>query len=256
MDARDAAILLGSALDARRHVAARGIFPGGRLVEMLDEWLREAEGLVDKRGQAIDDWFVDGGVISNFPAWVYSAIYAGTSPTTPRYSANMGPDADRRTRFDANRGQSGYRFYRRRPYVCNIAGHLRLAQAGKLSADQNYGLPPADLAKIRPDRTWLASVPIFDPLDSWRPPPRPGTAFPPVEGLHPTAELDDNADGGVLGVLNLDANCGDNQRNWPADTDISLTGAPAEFLIDTMSVVVPEVGRLLSDAFAPPRRDP
>ena len=168
MDARDAAILLGSALDARHHVAARGIFPGGRLVEMLDEWLREAEGLVghrddlaaieaadraargpgiprlltfghlrdlarrhpedlyfpplfltatdlttgrlelissvddrfrnvpiasavrasagfplffrpvqipglvDKRGQAIDDWFVDGGVISNFPAWVFS----------------------------------------------------------------------------------------------------------------------------------------------------------------------------------------
>ncbi|VTR94015.1 patatin-like phospholipase family protein : : Patatin [Gemmata massiliana] len=122
-----------------------------------------------------------------------------------RYSFNMddpvaNPDHD--MAFGADQGLSGFCFLHRAPMLCN----LQLLDRAFDTADDParlFGFDSTLQGKVRPDRTWLLSVPIFDPYSllakrvDWTPDGQP-------EGPYYKA-LETTLDGAVFGVLNLDA---------------------------------------------------
>ena len=104
--------------------------------------------------------------------------------------------------FGADQGLTGFCFIRRAPMLCNLQ---RLDEAFDTTADpaRLFGFDPTLQAKVRPDRTWLLSVPIFDPY-SLLAKRVEGTPGGQPEGSYYKA-LETTLDGAVFGVLNLDA---------------------------------------------------
>ncbi|MBP3957165.1 patatin-like phospholipase family protein [Gemmata sp. G18] len=122
-----------------------------------------------------------------------------------RYSFNMddpreNPDHEIILRDD--QGLTGFCFLRRAPMLCNLQ---KLNEAFDTAADPRelFGLDPGLRRQVRSDRTWLLSVPIFDPYSllakrvDWTPDGHPEGPYYKV--------LETALDGAVFGVLNLDA---------------------------------------------------
>jgi predicted acylesterase/phospholipase RssA len=122
------------------------------------------------------------------------------------YRANMDDrllDTDHDLSFaDTKSGLSGFAFTRRKTMVCNLQKIGELQRSGKLSAEELFGMDKKLGGKVRPDRTWLASVPIFDP--SGVVPERWSDGMLEYKGEY-YHELPPSIDGPVFGVLNLDA---------------------------------------------------
>jgi hypothetical protein len=108
-------------------------------------------------------------------------------------------------------GLTGFCFVRRLPLLCNLDKFKTLYQPGqKVDPKKLFGFDEATQGKIRGDRTWLLSVPIFDPdaltirsLETKFDP------LPEVENFYLEGQYykqcDRIFDGPVFGVLNLDA---------------------------------------------------
>ena len=122
------------------------------------------------------------------------------------YRCNMDEialDTDRDLRFEYRSGLTGFCFVRRRPLVCNLE-HLRQQFLDDpQTQDRLLGLNPEIHKLVRKDRTWLVSIPIFDPYDSY-PVELTENREVGVGGQH-FVELDSHLDGAVLGILNLDS---------------------------------------------------
>jgi hypothetical protein len=124
-----------------------------------------------------------------------------------RYSYNMKGDPDEDLVLPFTAGLTGFCFTRRRPLICNLSRVADLARRGSLDPDEMFGMPKELHGKVKQDRTWLASVPIFDPYAAYPRDLSPRQAqpgWPLVEGYHyhghPATQ-----DGAVLAVLNHDA---------------------------------------------------
>lgn len=121
------------------------------------------------------------------------------------FSYNMDSDGDRRMEFpDLQSGLTGFCYISRRPQVCN------LEEVAKLRTDEPdryrnlFGMEPELQGKVRDDRSWLASVPILDPYDLRFAPEARKRGDPAYPGQSFRA-LENQLDGAVLGVLNVDA---------------------------------------------------
>ncbi len=64
---------------------------------------------------------------------------------------------------DTKSGLSGFAFTRRKAMVCNLEKIGELHASGKISASELFGMDKKLGGIVRADRTWLISVPIFDP---------------------------------------------------------------------------------------------
>lgn len=121
------------------------------------------------------------------------------------YRANMDGemDLDRDLSFaDTKSGLSGFAFTRRRTMICNLQRIGELQRSGKLSPQELFGMDKRLGGQVREDRTWLASVPIFDPLGIV--PERWNDGTLDNKGAY-YFELPPSIDGPVFGALNLDA---------------------------------------------------
>jgi predicted acylesterase/phospholipase RssA len=132
----------------------------------------------------------------------YRANMDPPGPGTPADEANT----DRTLQLDLRNGLSGLCYAKRQPLLLNMQRFARAIPGGA------FGFNPTTQATIRPDRTWLLSVPIFDP-EAVLPGRLPAEPVDQVRGQDYAVALDgcsDPADphvldGAVFGVLNLDA---------------------------------------------------
>ncbi len=121
------------------------------------------------------------------------------------YQVNMDADPDRDLVLGFNQGLTGFCFTRRVPLACDLERFAGELQSGRYTRNELFGFDPPTQQKIRPDRTWLVSVPIFDPYAAY--PRELSSGRDPqghVEGVD-YSDFPGTLDGAVYGVLNLDA---------------------------------------------------
>lgn len=166
-----------------------------------------------------------------------------------RYSVNMDNDRDRNLQFHFTNGLTGFCYVRRCLQLCNLEKIRRLAEEVKLDREELFGMPQDQHLKVRDDRTWLASVPIFDPYSVY-----PGSlaAVPAshsaVSGKH-FHQIKASSDGAVLGVLNLDAALPFSELNLADDPAIHWTDVHIQLILDTMQATAVRVAEALTARF-------
>jgi hypothetical protein len=173
-----------------------------------------------------------------------------------QYAFNMsGPeDKDRDIQLQFDTGSTGFCFALRRPLICNLEqiGNLLKDEQNSSLLHNLFGMPLEQHREVRKDRTWLASVPTFDPLASY---PR-DLSFSDVPTPHRAAffhSLAGRTDGAVLGVLNLDAGFSYGNLGLDADPARHWTDPRIEAILHLMTATSAELGHGLSAYFA--RRD-
>ena len=169
-----------------------------------------------------------------------------------RYATNMDGDSDMGLELPTRAGLTGTCFSRKRPYVCNLDILRCWAKVAIVEFPEStqLGMTPAEHLRIRGDRTWLMSIPIFDPIDSWFLDNPPERSRPEVGTLPIFAELSTDRDGAVFGVLNVDGAIPHTRFGIPEDPEASLTDPRIASMIALMWACSAEVARILSRAFA------
>ena len=101
------------------------------------------------------------------------------------YSANMEGDPDQSMIFeDQTQGLTGFAFATRRPFICNLKA-LMDAISEQVVDNDIFGMPSELHNRVKKDRTWLISTPIFDPKDLYHR-ARYEYSKPAYEGMHHT----------------------------------------------------------------------
>lgn len=117
------------------------------------------------------------------------------------FDHGMDGDSDRGMEFpNLETGLTGLCFRTRRPHICNLkeVHELRLRRPGL----NLFGMPPSLQQVVRKDRTWLASVPIFDPYElhyALRREPDPTALYPAPYQVRSTYGIETRLNGPVLG---------------------------------------------------------
>lgn len=166
-----------------------------------------------------------------------------------RYSVSMDEDRDRDLQFHYTNGLSGFCYVSRCLQLCNLEKIRQLAAAGKLNREELFGMPQDQHMKVRDDRTWLASVPIFDQYSLY-----PGglAAVPAghntVSGKH-FHQIKPSSDGAVLGVLNLDAALPYSELNLDDDPASHWTDVHIQLILDCMQAAAIRIAEALTTRF-------
>jgi predicted acylesterase/phospholipase RssA len=163
------------------------------------------------------------------------------------YSVNMTGDSDENLIFSrTDAGLTGVCFSERRPAICNLEQIGQLAKAGTLRPDELFNMTPGEHELVKTGRTWLASVPIFDPFDSsYRasiPPARQrsyGRYYYVLPGL---------LDGAILGVLNLDVDWSYEKLNIEKDPERHYGTPKIAMILDMMQQTALQLGRVFGAA--------
>ncbi|MDE2507921.1 MAG: hypothetical protein KGM43_11970, partial [Planctomycetota bacterium] len=147
-------------------------------------------------------------------------------------------------------GLTGRCFVDRMPMVCNLdAFGLWMRDHPGGDADKPFGFDPATQSKIRRDRTWLMSVPIFDPEAGTTRRMKIPLPLHPLAGVC-YATLDEAGDGPVFGVLNLDAGWNYATVKMPEDVESQRSHALVHAISDIMRSKARTLGLVFSDCFA------
>jgi predicted acylesterase/phospholipase RssA len=172
------------------------------------------------------------------------------------YRANMDDpaDTDRSLRLEYWQGLVGFSFIRRRPVLCNLQLLNESIHAGVADPQQLFGLTPEIRSRIRSGRTWLMSVPVFDPetADAYPYGDNPEVG---VEGLH-YAELDSPLDGALFGVLSLDAGFEYSNMTLPLEVDDQVNHPRVSILRDIMVATAWSLGKEFAAYFAATEPEP
>lgn len=166
-----------------------------------------------------------------------------------RYAVNMDDsqrDGDRKLLLRFDTGLSGYSLTSRRPLMCNLEFIGRLPEA---LLDNLFHMTAQQHRQVRADRTWLASVPIFDPHESY--PRNVESSTIPYRGAF-FHSLAGRTDGVVLGILNLDAALSYGEFRIDPEPSKHWTDLRIETILNVMMAAAAEVGRRLSPHFARP----
>jgi len=173
------------------------------------------------------------------------------------YRANMNDlrDTDRDLRFDFEQGLVGLCFNRRRPLVCNLRQFKAALDDGEMNPLHSLGLDAGIQSRVREDRTWLMSVPVFDPTTA---DPDPFGDEPEIsdEGRH-FAELDTPLDGALFGVLSLDGGFEYGTIDMPEEVERQVIDLRVLALRDIMVAAAWDIGKIFDAYFAavPPAFD-
>lgn len=167
------------------------------------------------------------------------------------YSYNMAGDPDRNLKFIFTSGLTGWCFTTRMPVICNLQKIRQLAQRGSLQPEDLFGMTPEEHLNVRQDRTWLASVPIFDPTAMY---PRdladePSSGQPRLGGRH-YHQLSSPMDGAVFGVLNLDAALPYGDLGLEEDPDLHRSDPRIHAIMGVLQTVSLDLGSVFSQHFA------
>ena len=117
---------------------------------------------------------------------------------------NMQGDPDDGLVFpDLSSGLTGACYQARAAFTCNLQTVAAVAARTPPGEPRPFRMPPLLQSRIKADRTWLTSMPIFDPYEVAV---RHGEAAPaPLETMPAAHGRRLSLDGPVLGTLNLDA---------------------------------------------------
>ncbi|WP_435009667.1 patatin-like phospholipase family protein [Tundrisphaera lichenicola] len=166
------------------------------------------------------------------------------------YSYKMNGARDRRMSFAYDTGLTGYCFRDRNPWICNLK-LLREAIAAH-PEETWFGMSSEQHRKVEADRTWLLSVPIFDPRDCWPKAPTAIKTRPEESSIFLASTVESTTDGAVLGVLNLDAAFA--HQEIEEDTERMLTDPRVRSTMILTQTAASEIGFILADAFAALKR--
>lgn len=163
-----------------------------------------------------------------------------------QYAVNMSSpqDKDRTLALRFDTGLTGFCFALRRPLICNLR---RIGELPREVLNDLFGMTADQHKLVRNDRTWLASVPIFDPFDSY---PRDLSSHDVPHTAAFYYPLSGRTDGAVLGVLNLDANLQYNDINVDADPAVHWNDPRIKAILHLMTAVAAEIGYVMSQHFA------
>jgi len=167
------------------------------------------------------------------------------------YSFNMDGDGDRDMEFpDLQSGATGFCYWSRRPQVCNLKRIAELRESDPKRYAQMFGMPPILQRKVKDDRTWLASIPIFDPhevrivekegVDSSRRQKYKGQWY---------IDMDTEISGPLLGVLNLDAGWDYDKVRLADDPNRQLSEKRVQAVLAIMQATSFGIGRSLGGKF-------
>ncbi|HEV3437897.1 MAG TPA: patatin-like phospholipase family protein [Gemmata sp.] len=164
-----------------------------------------------------------------------------------QYAVNMkgDPDENFSLRFDA--GLTGFCFSLRRPLICNLEKIGNLHKENKELLNNLFGMTADQHEQVRKDRTWLASIPIFDPLASYPRDLHSGQVPYQAAFYH---SLSGRTDGAILGVLNLDAKILYSPMGLDPDPKVHWTDPRIEAILHLMTATSAEIGHILSQYFA------
>ncbi|HVR09448.1 MAG TPA: patatin-like phospholipase family protein [Thermoanaerobaculia bacterium] len=167
------------------------------------------------------------------------------------FSCNMDDDDDRTMEFpDLESGLTGFCYSSRRPQVCNLASVAALRQNNPGEYRNLFGMDPTLQGRVRQDRSWLATVPIFDPYEvrfvqqrqqlQNNSPHYEGRSYHGVEA---------DTDGAILGILTLDAGWDYDTIGLSPDPDIHFRDPRVEAILVLMQTAAMSLGKLLSEVF-------
>jgi predicted acylesterase/phospholipase RssA len=164
-----------------------------------------------------------------------------------QYSVNMQGDPDENMVLSVNAGLTGACFTTRCPLICNLAKVRELVTAGAIRPAELFNMTSAEQSKVEPKRTWLASVPVFDPFDATTTPDsRRARGLPLGYSYY---QLESHVDGAMLGVLNLDADWSYPSLSLAPDPEIHFTDPRVQDILDLMRVASLRVGHVLGASF-------
>ncbi len=161
-----------------------------------------------------------------------------------KYRANFDPaDPDFDLVLNYYQGLTGYCFVTRRPAICNLE---RLGKAFREDERSDFfALDPQIRQRIRADRTWLFSVPVFDPERS--------TPYAPEEVPDPDVlaaahfSLESPLDGAVFGVLSIDAAM--DYAIIPPEPEEQLKTAAVQLIRDALLAASWDIGKVFSSYY-------
>lgn len=162
------------------------------------------------------------------------------------YRANMNSaaDTDRHLVFARDEGLAGYCYVRRAPLLCN----LERLNGLPYPSDISFQLDPDTQRDVRADRTWLMSVPVFDPRTAS--PERFLIDPDPTDGEGVFAELESPLDGGVFGVLSVDAGFDYAAIGLNPDPDEQVIDPRLKLAYDTLLSTAWSIGKVFAGYFA------
>lgn len=166
------------------------------------------------------------------------------------YRANMDDparDTDRDLRLEFWQGLVGFCFTRRRPVLSNLLALGEAFAAGELDPEEAFGLTPEIQARIRKDRSWLMSVPVYDPLTAFV--GHPGGEPEVIEAGPLYAEMERPVDAALFGVLSLDAGFDYTKVKLAEDAAAQAADPRVLALRDTMLVAAWGLGQVFSYYF-------
>lgn len=166
-----------------------------------------------------------------------------------RFACNMNGDSDADMEFaDLRSGLTGFCYSTRKPQICNLEVVAKLRMSEWQQTDL-FGMNPDLQRKVRDDRTWLVSVPIFDPyevcMDARGKRGRAHEAF--VRAAYFSVETE--IDGPILGVLNLDAGWSYTDVNLPGDVNLQITDTRIQILLALLHSASFRIASTLSEDF-------
>lgn len=224
-------VMAGYRFDLPGHDAANGVRP---YIEELLERLVEKAGLI---------FGIDNNADLKFRSNIFLPQQEKLILT---YSHNMEGASDVDMAFDApTHGLTGFCYTLRRPFVCNLG--LIASAVEEDDRKRLFGMSAAQHDKVDPSRTWLASMPIFDPKDLTN--QVNPMAEVPWPGAH-YVNLDISTDGPVLGVLNLDAGFDYTAVGLNEDPEKGAADLRIEAVMDIMTVTSRQIAQILDTCFA------
>lgn len=168
------------------------------------------------------------------------------------FSYRMDGDPDEKMEFpDLESGLAGFCYASRCPQVCNLREVAALRQKNPEEYRHLFGMSANLQGKVRPDRTWLAAVPLFDPFEV-RFVRQGGAAAGAAHPAHPGKAyhgLEPELDGAVLGVLTMDAGWDYDALGIDPDPDVHYRDPKIQAIVSLMQSTAFSISRLLSEIF-------
>jgi len=168
------------------------------------------------------------------------------------FSMNMDDDSDDNLEFpDLSSGLTGTCYQLRTRLVCNLEKIARLRQTQPTEYKRLFGMTEELQGKVRKDRTWMASVPIFDPYEIKVLHTRREIRVDYPIHLVATHNVGITLGGPVLGVLNVDTAWNYPRLGLDPDPDIHFSDPRIRAILDIMHARALTIGSELTRLFLP-----
>lgn len=160
-------------------------------------------------------------------------------------SCNMDGDPDDGLIFpDLSSGLNGACYQARAAMICNLEKVAQLAQSPAPRHLRPFRMARELQDRIKPDRSWMASVPIFDPYEVGTPDGRARLLASELQVAARRRPV--NLDGPVLGIVNLDAGWDYARMGLDPDPDIHVSDPRIAAILSLMEAKTLILARLMT----------